>query len=152
MAAAQARRDDELDTWRRLVVLTNQISNTLDRRLQRVHGVSVAEYTALVVMQENKRSGGIRMQDLADAIGLSQSTVSRLVARLEKDGLTERTIGAEDRRVTYAHVTEAGETVVAEAAGTFAKELHTAMDVAAFDHRTASLVARLRHDPAAPAG
>lgn len=149
MAAARGRRDNEVDLWRQLVVLTNRISSTLDKRLQRGHGVSVAEYTALTVMRDTEKAGGVRMQDLADAVGLSQSTVSRLVARLETDGLATRVISDEDRRVMYARISAQGKKVVTEAAGTFRKEVVTALDVAAFDERTASLVARLRHDPAA---
>ncbi|MEV7522679.1 MarR family transcriptional regulator [Streptomyces sp. NPDC091371] len=151
MAAAQGRRDGEVDVWRQMVALTNRIGNTLDRKLQRAHGLSVAEYTALTVLSEHKRSGGVRMQDLAEAVGQSQSTMSRLIVRLENSDLAGRSISAEDRRVTYAQITETGERVVAEAVDTFKKELGTALDVASFDERTASLVARLRHNPAAPA-
>ncbi|MCJ0871905.1 MarR family winged helix-turn-helix transcriptional regulator [Streptomyces sp. AP-93] len=151
MAAVQGRRDSEVDIWRQMVALTNRIGNTLDRRLQRAHGLSVAEYTALTVLAERKRAGGVRMQDLAEAVGQSQSTMSRLIVRLENSDLAGRTISAEDRRVTYAQITETGERVVAEAVDTFKKELGTALDVASFDERTASLVARLRHNPAAPA-
>ncbi|WP_414167992.1 MarR family winged helix-turn-helix transcriptional regulator [Streptoverticillium reticulum] len=152
MAAARGRRDNEVELWRQLVVLTNRIGNTLDRRLQRGHGVGVAEYTALTVMRDAEKTGGVRMQDLADAVGLSQPTVSRLVTRLENGGLATRSISDEGRRVMYARITPQGKAVVAEAAGTFQKEITTALDVAAFDERTAALVARLRHDPGAAAG
>ncbi|MER5741167.1 MULTISPECIES: MarR family transcriptional regulator [unclassified Streptomyces] len=152
MAAGRGRRGSEVELWLQLSVLTSRVSGTLDKRLQRGHGISVAEYTALVVMQENAKAGGVRMQDLADAIGLSQSTVSRLVARLENEGLAGRTISEEDRRVMYARISDQGAAVVADATGTFRKELTTALDVASFDEKTAPLVARLRHDPATARG
>ncbi|CAM5311669.1 MarR family transcriptional regulator [Streptomyces xanthochromogenes] len=152
MTAGRGRRDGEVELWRQLTVLTSRISNTLDKRLQRGHGVSVAEYTALVVMRDNAKSGGVRMQDLAEAVGLSQSTVSRLVARLENEGLAGRVISEEDRRVMYAQISEQGTAVIADAAATFQKELTTALDVASFDEQTASLVARLRHNPATAGG
>ncbi|MET9295195.1 MarR family transcriptional regulator [Streptomyces sp. NPDC003077] len=148
VAAGRGRRDTEIELWLQLTVLTSRISSTLDKRLQRGHGVSVAEYTALVVMRENAKAGGVRMQDLAEAIGLSQSTVSRLVARLESEGLATRSIGEEDRRVMYAQISDQGKAVVTAAAATFQKELTTALDVASFDEQTAPLVARLRHNPA----
>ena len=39
-----------------------------------------------------------RMQELAAAVHLSQSALSRTVGRLEKDGLVERAMCPEDRR------------------------------------------------------
>lgn len=147
MAAGRGRRDSEVELWLQLMVLTSRIGSTLDKRLQRGHGISVAEYTALAVMRENEKAGGVRMQDLAEAVGLSQSTVSRLVARLENEGLASRNISAEDRRVMYAQISDQGKAVVADAAATFQKEITTALDVASFDEQTASLVARLRHNP-----
>ncbi|MEU3529642.1 MarR family transcriptional regulator [Streptomyces sp. NPDC038707] len=152
MASARVRRDNEAELWRQMTVLTSRINSTLDRRLQRGHGITVAEYTALSVMRDHEKAGGVRMQDLAEQVGLSQSTVSRLVARLESAGLADRIIGEEDRRVMNACITAQGKSLVAEATATFQKELTTALDVASFDDQTAPLVARLRHDPTAVGG
>jgi DNA-binding MarR family transcriptional regulator len=44
----------------------------------------------------------------ADAVALSQSALSRLVARLEREGLVERCICDLDRRGVYANLTDAG--------------------------------------------
>jgi len=49
-----------------------------------------------------------RMQDLAEAVHLSQSALSRVVARLEADGLVVRAMCAEDRRGIFACLTDAG--------------------------------------------
>ncbi|WP_374066513.1 MarR family transcriptional regulator [Actinokineospora auranticolor] len=46
------------------------------------------------------------MQDLAEAIGLNQSSVSRLVTRLEQAGLTDRVLCADDRRGIHPMITE----------------------------------------------
>ena len=48
------------------------------------------------------------MQDLAEAVHLSQSALSRVVARLEADGLVVRAMCAEDRRGIFACLTDAG--------------------------------------------
>jgi DNA-binding MarR family transcriptional regulator len=48
------------------------------------------------------------MQELADAVALSQSALSRLVARLEREGLVERCMCDQDRRGIYANLTDAG--------------------------------------------
>ncbi|WP_326587448.1 MarR family winged helix-turn-helix transcriptional regulator [Streptomyces sp. NBC_01294] len=146
MVASGRRHGAEIEMWRQLTQLTGLLSSSLDKRLTRRHGVSVSEFTALSTLTEADR-GGIRMQDLADAIGLNQSTVSRLIARMESSGLATREIGARDRRCTYAVITDQGRTIAEEARGTFQKEFNTALDTAAFDERTAAVVARLRHDP-----
>ncbi len=49
-----------------------------------------------------------RMQELAEAVHLSQSALSRVVARLEADGLVTRGMCAEDRRGIFACLTDSG--------------------------------------------
>lgn len=50
--------------------------------------------------------GKMKISDLGEKIGLSNSTVSGIVDRLEKRGLIERIRSKEDRRVVYVDVTE----------------------------------------------
>lgn len=50
--------------------------------------------------------GEMRISDLSEKIGLSNSTVSGIVDRLEKQGLVKRVRSNEDRRVVYVNVTE----------------------------------------------
>ncbi|CAM5397310.1 MarR family winged helix-turn-helix transcriptional regulator [Streptomyces abikoensis] len=136
-------QDRELALWRQLTVLTSYVGNALDKRLMRSHGVSLSEFMALTVLAEAGPEG-VRMQPLADATGLNSSTISRLVARLESSGLARRSLCEEDRRATYAHATDQGREVAAEARETFGKELGTALSVAAFDERMAPVVNVLR--------
>ena len=49
-----------------------------------------------------------RAQELADGVHLSQSALSRLIDRLEKNGLVERCSCGEDRRGVYVILTHAG--------------------------------------------
>jgi MarR family transcriptional regulator, organic hydroperoxide resistance regulator len=49
--------------------------------------------------------GKMKVSDLSDTLGLSNSTVSGILDRLENQGLVERTRSKEDRRVVYADVT-----------------------------------------------
>lgn len=48
--------------------------------------------------------GEMKISDLSEKIGLSNSTVSGIIDRLEKQGLVERTRSSEDRRVVYVNV------------------------------------------------
>ncbi|WP_406770095.1 MarR family winged helix-turn-helix transcriptional regulator [Candidatus Clostridium stratigraminis] len=51
------------------------------------------------------RQGKMKVSDLSDTLGLSNSTVSGILDRLENQGLVERTRSREDRRVVYVDVT-----------------------------------------------
>jgi hypothetical protein len=62
--------------------------------------------------------GKFRAQDLADAVHLSQSALSRLVDRLARHGLVERCGCEGDRRGVYVVLTEAGQQRHAEAVPT----------------------------------
>ncbi|GLC32586.1 hypothetical protein bsdE14_39960 [Clostridium omnivorum] len=50
--------------------------------------------------------GEMKVSDLSEKLGLSNSTVSGILDRLEKQGLVERMRSKEDRRVVYVNITE----------------------------------------------
>lgn len=49
--------------------------------------------------------GGMKISDLSEKMGLSNSTVSGIVDRLEKHGIVERIRSSDDRRVVQVNVT-----------------------------------------------
>ena len=59
-----------------------------------------------------------RVQALASSVHLSQSALSRVVARLERDGLVERAMCPDDRRGIFVAITPDGRARHAEAAPT----------------------------------
>src|SRR6266496_3603690 len=86
-----------VDRWRSLLSSYNEIAGHLERALQETHGLTMSDFETLDRLTTSdceKR----RMQDLAAAMYLSQSALSRTVARLEKGGLVERTHCEDDRR------------------------------------------------------
>jgi len=96
-----------VDTWRDLMDRYARAVGSLERRLEEEHGLGVSEYEVLERLaspDKNQR----RMQELAEAVHLSQSALSRVVGRLEADGLVVRGMCAEDRRGIYACLTDAG--------------------------------------------
>lgn len=48
--------------------------------------------------------GEMKISELSEKLGLSNSTVSGIIDRLEKQGLVERTRSLDDRRVVYVNV------------------------------------------------
>jgi DNA-binding MarR family transcriptional regulator len=56
----------------------------------------------------NLSKGPLRMSDLAAKLTLSRGGATRLVARMEEEGLVEREVPKTDRRATYARLTDKG--------------------------------------------
>lgn len=69
----------------------------------------------LLILQEVSKSGDVSVGEIAKAISLSQGTVTGIVERMEKRGLMVRYRSKVDRRRVIVHVTEAGETLLAQA-------------------------------------
>ena len=58
-------------------------------------------------------NGGLRIGELADGVGVDDTTATRLVDRLEAMGVAERRREPGDRRATTVELTRAGEELVA---------------------------------------
>lgn len=112
--------------WDELTTLHARVEHDLERALKRTHNLGLSEYRALCHLS-TAHDGELRMQDLAARIGLNQSSVSRLAARLEADGLTRRDLCPADRRGVYTVITEEGRQALSEAAPTYAEALTTSL-------------------------
>jgi DNA-binding MarR family transcriptional regulator len=89
----------------------------LERELGERHGLGVSDFEVLERLAESEERK-FRAQDLAEAVHLSQSALSRLVDRLTRHGLVERCGCEGDRRGVYVVLTEAGDRRHAEAVPT----------------------------------
>lgn len=90
------------------------MSRRLDSALGGHHGISFADYQLLLALQ--RASGGrLRRVDLAEALGLTASGVTRSLLPLEKIGLVDRQSDPRDARVGYAIITAAGNELVTNA-------------------------------------
>ncbi len=97
----------ERAAWAGFLRTHAQVVRELDAELEREHGVALTSYDVLVQLSlapEGRR----RMADLADAVLLSRAGMTRLVERLERDGLVEREPGECDTREVFACLTERG--------------------------------------------
>ncbi|MBW4720319.1 MarR family winged helix-turn-helix transcriptional regulator [Saccharothrix obliqua] len=135
--------DDTL-LWRRLSALTARVNQALDKRLARTHDVTLSELFTLLALRDGDPRG-MRVHELTSVLGLEQSSVSRLTARLEGKGLVGRVRCDFDRRGVYCAITDAGRALADEADGVCGAELGAQLDQAAFEERSAAVVARLRY-------
>jgi DNA-binding MarR family transcriptional regulator len=99
--------DPRLDAWRAFLQAHARLFRRLDEDLRAEHGISLAEYDALLqIAQAPGRH--LRMSRLASRVLLSKSGVTRLVDRLVADGFVERTQCSSDARGAEAAITTAG--------------------------------------------
>ena len=110
------------ERWRDLSDSHARVSGALERALHAEHGLGVSEFEVLDRLANGDKDQR-RMQELADSVHLSQSALSRLIGRLESEGLVLRTICTDDRRGIFACLTDAGRKRYAEAAPTHARVL-----------------------------
>jgi DNA-binding MarR family transcriptional regulator len=103
------RTDDELAReWHALIGRYHRTTCVLDRELEAAHGIGSSDFEVLQLLHASGPKGSMRMSDLAGQVHLSQSALSRLVARLEQRDLLERTMCTNDRRSVYTTITPAG--------------------------------------------
>jgi len=109
MTAAGVRWLDALEmrAWRSLLSAHARLLARLDDDLQASSGMSVADYAVLVHLSEAE-GGHMRMSELAAALLLSPSGLTRRLDGLVAAGLVERVKCPTDRRGAYAVLTGAG--------------------------------------------
>ena len=97
---------EQQKAWRALLLGTTLLMDKLDADLRTHFDLSLVEYEILVRLSENQ--GRMRMARLAAALAHSRSRVTHTVARLERDGLVERTSADDDGRGIVAVLTPRG--------------------------------------------
>ncbi|HST54575.1 MAG TPA: MarR family transcriptional regulator [Solirubrobacteraceae bacterium] len=108
---------NELRAWRGLVRAHASLAKRLDAELDRAHSLPLTSYEVLHYL-EDASTGRMRMCDLAEQAQLSRSGLTRLVDRLERDGLLERCSCSHDARGAYACLTDQGRERLCAARGT----------------------------------
>ena len=105
---AEPLTDTELAAWRGLLRVHATLAKELDAELEAGHQLPLSSYDVLTTLAD-RPEGRMRMCDLADAVVLSRSGLTRLVDRLEREGLIERVQCTSDARGAYAVLTATGE-------------------------------------------
>jgi DNA-binding MarR family transcriptional regulator len=97
----------ELASWRGFLRVHAALARDLDAELMAGHGLPLSSYEVLLTVADAPDER-MRMSEIADSVLLSRSGVTRLVDRLERDGLVERIPCEDDARGQYAVLTERG--------------------------------------------
>jgi DNA-binding MarR family transcriptional regulator len=103
----------ELGAWRGLLRVHSALVKALDAELLADHDLPLTSYEVLINLQaapDRRR----RMAELAEGVLLSRSGMTRLVDRLEREGLLERDACTSDGRGTFAVLTDKGEALLSQ--------------------------------------
>jgi DNA-binding MarR family transcriptional regulator len=84
-----------------------ELTRQLDAQLAREHKLPLSSYEVLLFLADAP-NGRMRMSELADSVLLSRSGLTRLVDRLEREGLLRRERCESDARGLFAEITPAG--------------------------------------------
>jgi DNA-binding MarR family transcriptional regulator len=105
----------EYETWRAYLDSTRILLHTLETQLQADAGMPLTYYEILVDLSEAPNRT-LRMGVLAQQVRSSTSRLSHAISRLEECGWVRREYDPEDRRATYAVLTDHGADALAAAA------------------------------------
>ncbi len=97
----------ELRAWRGMLRAHAALAKALDAQLEEAHGLPLSSYEVLMYLADAEDER-MRMCDLASSILLSRSGLTRLVDRLQREGLLERVACSHDARGAFAKLTPAG--------------------------------------------
>ncbi|MCW2522631.1 MAG: transcriptional regulator, MarR family [Frankiales bacterium] len=106
--------DERLLAWRAFLRTHAHIVRLLEQDLQVNHKIALASYDVLVQLAEAS-DNRLRMAELADAVLISRSGLTRLVDRLQREGLVERQPDPEDARGLYTVLTSKGRQALRDA-------------------------------------
>lgn len=94
----------------------SRLERRLDRTLSAIKGISFSEYLILRTLLEQPGQAASRVE-LAAAVGLTPSAVTRALKPLEKLGFVETVKGARDARQALAKLTDQGVELADDAVG-----------------------------------
>ena len=97
----------QLGAWRLFLRTHAHLTRVLEAELLAEHQLTLPSYDVLLQLAEAP-GRRLRMTELADRVLLSRSGLTRLVDRMEKEGLVERAACPGDARGTHAVLTDAG--------------------------------------------
>ena len=118
--------DDQQAVWRSYIAMVRQLNEALERQLHEDSEMTMSDYVLLMRLSEAP-DRQLRMSELATDSVYSRSRLSHAVSRLETWGWVRRMGCDDDRRGTFAQLTDEGFAVLAAAAPGHATAVHDLM-------------------------
>jgi DNA-binding MarR family transcriptional regulator len=102
-----------IPAWLQLVRTHSALWSLIEEDMRQHHGLTMARYDVLAHL--NMAGGRLGLTELAGAIALSPSGLSKLLDRMEASELIERQADPDDARSSFAVITRRGRSVVTAA-------------------------------------
>jgi DNA-binding MarR family transcriptional regulator len=96
----------EQEAYLALLRTADAVQSTMESKLKE-YGLSGTQYNALRILR-GAGGEGLPCSEIGERMITRDPDITRLLNRLEKRGLAERTRGKQDRRVIYGRITLAG--------------------------------------------
>ncbi|MEC0168942.1 MarR family transcriptional regulator [Paenibacillus graminis] len=105
--ATGTQDEEQAASLKLFVVLSKAYKSLMDHAVKdmKSHGLASAEFMVLEVLYHRTR---IPLQQIGEKILVTSGSITYNIDKLEKRGLLKRVPCSEDRRVTYAEITDAG--------------------------------------------
>ena len=102
-----------MTAWMLLVRTHTRFWDAVEEQMRREHGLTMARYDVLAQLE--MAGGRLGLSDLAAAIALSPSGLSKLLDRMDASGLIRREPDPDDQRAAFATITARGRELVRDA-------------------------------------
>jgi len=114
----------EQKLWRSFVAIERLLPDRLAARLTAEHGLTITDYEIMVRLSESE-DRRMRMTELSQITLLSKSRLSHQVNRMEAAGIVRREPCDDDRRGSFAVLTDEGFARLQAAAPTHVEDVRT---------------------------
>lgn len=112
--AVKMRVTDATETYTMLRTTLARLHDVLAREMEDETAMPFERYSILLTLARAE-DGALRPSDLAEVLPITRSGVTRLIDRLERDGIVERRSCATDGRGNFVALTPPGEKVFRQA-------------------------------------
>ena len=137
-----------MPAWMAFVRTHTRVWERVESEMRRGHGLTMARYDVLAHL--NQAEGGrLGLSDLAEAIALSPSGLSKLLDRMVSSGLIRREADPDDARAAFAVITPRGRRLVERARESHHALLRETVGASLSDRDVADLLRIMRRLDAA---
>jgi DNA-binding MarR family transcriptional regulator len=138
---------DRLATWTRFLKAHSAISRRLERDLAEEHSLTLSDYDVLLQVSRSPEQR-LRPVEIAKAVLLTRSGITRLVQGLEREGYVKRLDCPDDARGFLVALTPEGADLVARARATHLARVTELFSDRYSDEETTQLAELLERLPA----
>lgn len=114
----------EYKSWQHYLATAMRMTTLLNRELLDAHQLSLADLQLLDLL-DTSPAGSVQMGELAEALVLPASRLTRQIKKLEERGLVQRTLDPQDRRRVMATLTATGKTLLEQSLITYSNVVRT---------------------------